>query len=69
MAIQLLDLNSAWAKIKAGFKGGPFFKSPGINPNPTMFKDGVDSAARQVQQATATPKGSVFGGKTFSGRK
>lgn len=69
MAIEMLDLNAVWGKIAAGFKGGPRWKMPKNNPNPSSFKDGPSAEARTVQQANMTTGGSVFGGKTFSSRK
>lgn len=68
MAIELLDLRKQWAKIKAGFSGGPFNRLPARGPNPKGYKDGVSPMTREVQQSNMSVKGSVFTGKTFSNR-
>ena len=68
MAIELLDIRKQWAKIKGGFGNGRLYR----NPNPPQHRtyvNGVDSMAMEAQGIGASPKGSVFGGKTFSQRK
>lgn len=65
--IEMLDMKKQWAKIKAGFQDGPFFRRPDWNPHPSSFKDGPGPMARQAQQSTMTPNNaSAFSGKTFS---
>lgn len=68
MAIELLDENKTWGKIKAGFKGGPFYRRP--SPKQTFsYSSGVEEVTRRAQNTSgATPK-SAFGGRTFSSRK
>lgn len=71
MAIELLDNNTVWSKIKAGFRGGVQWMSPARAKNPTGYKDGIDPlATRAVMDNKGPMKGtSAFGGKTFSSRK
>lgn len=64
--IEMLDMKKQWSKVKAGFMGGPFYKMPAHGPNPKTCVDGPGAMTRQAQQVESMPKGSVFGGKTFS---
>jgi len=67
MAIELLDLKKNWGKIKGAFGMGPLFKRPAGQPQHT-FVNGVNPTASAAQGIAGSPKGSVFGGKTFSNR-
>lgn len=46
------------AKVAAGYKGGPFYKSPMQHPKMT-FVDAVPPEVRAKQMASATPKMNV----------
>jgi len=46
---------------------GPLFKRPAAQPQHT-FVNGVNPTASAAQGIAGSPKGSVFGGKTFSNR-
>lgn len=69
MTVPLLDFRGTWAKIKAGWKDGPFFKGARHAPNPTGYKQGPTGEAMEAQMTAQYPKSSPFTGKTFSQRK
>jgi hypothetical protein len=66
--IELLDMNKAWAKVKAGLSGGKFWKQPAHGPNPSRYEDGIDPKTQQAMQFSGKIS-SAFTGKTFSNRK
>jgi len=66
--IELLDLPKQWARIKAGMRGGNLFKNPPARPH-HPFVNGREGITEQAQGTAGSPKGSVFGGKTYSQRK
>jgi len=68
MAIELLDLNKQWAKVRAALKGGKMWRSPSRTSS-HPYTEGYDASTQVAQQTNSSSKMSVFGGKTFSQRK
>lgn len=67
MAIELLDVHKQWAKIKAGFRGGEFFKSP-VPRQTHRFSDCANPMYKEGMGMNMPNSTSAFGGKTFSSR-
>lgn len=61
MAIPMLDMKSAWGKVKAGWSGGNKFRSLAKNPGHT-FVDGVEAGAKESQMRNPSPQLPAFGG-------
>lgn len=67
--IELLSVQKNWAKVKAGFKGMSFFKSP-VPKGSMKFTSGYKSEAMAaINQSMGSASGNAFTGKTFSSRK
>lgn len=67
MSIPLLDIKSAWGKIKAGFKGGDLFRNPPKQPH-HPFKDSMGKVAAYASQNTRTEPKNAFTGTTYNNR-
>lgn len=65
--IEMLNLSSAWSKIKAGFKGADMFMSPAAKGS-YRYVDGIKSDVAVSQQRPGSIA-SAFTGKTFSAKK
>lgn len=67
--IELLSVQKNWAKVKAGFKGVTFFKSP-VSKGSMSFTSGYKpEGMAAIKQSMGSVSGSAFTGKTFSSRK
>lgn len=68
MAIELYDMGKTWAKIKAGLKGGPFYRKP--SPKQTFsYSSGVEEVTKRAMYTDGQTPKSAFGGKTYNERK
>jgi hypothetical protein len=67
MAIPLLDVRSAWGKIKAGFAGGDLFRRPSKTPS-HPYKDSLGKTAAYAAQGTMTEPKSAFTGTVYKNR-